>query len=189
MQNFRKIIWPVFAKNCLLTYWHTKILTCWQKLFHRQFPFKGGSPKIYTYWCIKEDVTSSSMNNYQKRCEMIIIRKSFKYYYNFLDKNSPMPQVLASTLSTDIAAEYWKMLIKMRTLAKIIIIKKFWKLEVYLNAIEVVVWRCVLWKISSNKFRKIHTKTTVPESLFFWRCRPEASNFIKKETLPLMFSC
>ena len=65
------------------------------------------------------------MNNYQKRCEMIIIRKSFKYYYNFLDKNSPMPQVLASTLSTDIAAEYWKMLIKMRTLAKIIIIKKF----------------------------------------------------------------
>ena len=38
----------------------------------------------------------------------------------------------------------------------------------------------------SYKFRKIHEKTTVPESLFFL---PEASNFIKKETLAQMFSC
>ena len=44
-------------------------------------------------------------------------------------------------------------------------------------------------KRCSYKFRKYHRKTSVPESLFQPKCRPEACNFIKKESLPHMFSC
>ena len=37
-------------------------------------------------------------------------------------------------------------------------------------------------KWSSWKFRKIHGKILVPESLFKWSCRPSARKFIKRET-------
>ena len=37
-------------------------------------------------------------------------------------------------------------------------------------------------KWSSWKFRKIHGKILVTESLFKWSCRPSARKFIKKET-------
>ena len=39
----------------------------------------------------------------------------------------------------------------------------------------------VLWERCSQKFRKTHRKTL--------SCRPQASNFIKTETLAQMFSC
>ena len=41
----------------------------------------------------------------------------------------------------------------------------------------------------SYKFRKIHRKIPVSKSLFKWSCRPQAWNFIKKETLTEVFSC
>ena len=41
----------------------------------------------------------------------------------------------------------------------------------------------------SYKFRKIHKKIPVPKPLFKWSCRPQAWNFIKKETLTEVFSC
>ena len=44
-------------------------------------------------------------------------------------------------------------------------------------------------KRCSLKFRKIHWKAPVPESLFRWSCMPEACSFIKKEALAQMFSC
>ena len=43
-------------------------------------------------------------------------------------------------------------------------------------------------KRCSLKFRKIHKKLPVQESLFFLNCRPEVGNFIKKATLAQAFS-
>ena len=44
-------------------------------------------------------------------------------------------------------------------------------------------------KSCSYKFRKIHRKTPVPESLSQSSCRPQVCSFIKKETLTPVFSC
>ena len=55
------------------------------------------------------------------------------------------------------------------------------------KAIEAVVWRSSL-KRCSLKFRKIHRKTPVPESLFN-KVAGSACNFIKNETLAQVFSC
>ena len=51
--------------------------------------------------------------------------------------------------------------------------------------LEAVTRSCSAKKVS-YKFRKIQRKAPVPESFFF---RPEASNFIKKESLAQVFSC
>ena len=42
----------------------------------------------------------------------------------------------------------------------------------------------VLQKRCPSKFRKIHRKSPVPESLFYWSC-----SFIKKKALAQVFSC
>ena len=44
-------------------------------------------------------------------------------------------------------------------------------------------------KMCSWKFHKIHRKTPVPDAFFKKRLWPQASNFIKKETLVQVFSC
>ena len=50
--------------------------------------------------------------------------------------------------------------------------------------------RSILPKRGSNKFRKIHKKAPVPESLFLLKLpQPQTCNFIKKETLAQVFSC
>ena len=53
---------------------------------------------------------------------------------------------------------------------------------------ETATWS-VLWKMCSEKFHKIFTNIPLPGPLFWYRSRPKASNFIKKETLAQVLSC
>ena len=54
---------------------------------------------------------------------------------------------------------------------------------------QIIFWyRCSVKKVFL-KFRKIDRKKLVPEQLFKKSCRPEAWNFIKKDTPVQVFSC
>ena len=53
---------------------------------------------------------------------------------------------------------------------------------------EPVVRRCSVKKLFFEIAQNSH-KTPVQESLFIWSSRPQAYNFIKKETLSQVFSC
>ena len=50
----------------------------------------------------------------------------------------------------------------------------------YFRSSEAVVQKSSVKKVFFQTFGKIHRKTPVPEPLFWWSCRSEACNFIKK---------
>ena len=50
----------------------------------------------------------------------------------------------------------------------------------YFRSSEAVAQKSSVKKVFFQTFGKIHRKTPVPEPLFWWSCRSEACNFIKK---------